>query len=185
MRPFQEVAHGGDGGTEPVHVTFGRSTVHNLVRLLLKTAKVDVAHGELVLIKLKRLGGLSTCAQVVRLIKYHDASADVNPEVLPRRRLHHVVVRHEHDICIFHTVDLLVVGAEILFLAQGSEVLDVQWPPRDILGPAFLGDVAHHPSLMCLVIVKAAFFGVSALLIQRVPGEPLLPQLLADAQMIS
>ena len=121
----------------------------------------------------------------MRLIKYHETSADVNPEVLSRGRLHHVVVRHEHDICIFHTVALLVVGAEILFLAQGSEVLDVQWPPRDILGPAFLSDVAHHPSLMCLVIVKAAFFGVSALLIQRVPGEPLLPQLLADAHMIS
>ena len=146
---------------------------------------MDVAHGELVLIQLKRLGGLSACAQVVRLIKYHDASADVNSEVLPRRRLHHIVVRHENDICILHTVALLVVGAEILFLAQGSEVLDVQWPPRDILGPAFLGDVANHPSLMCLVIVKAAFFGVSALLIQSIPGEPLLPQLLADAEMIS
>jgi hypothetical protein len=62
MRPFQEVTHGGDGGSECVHITFSRSTVHYIVLLLLKTTKVDAAHGDLVEIQLKRLGGLSTCA---------------------------------------------------------------------------------------------------------------------------
>ena len=108
---------------------------------------MDAAHGDLVLIQLKRLGGLGACAQVVRLIEYHDASADVNPEILPRRRLHHVVVRHEHNVCLLHTVALLVVRAEILLLAQLSEVLDIQWPPGDIIGAASLADVVDHPSL--------------------------------------
>jgi hypothetical protein len=83
----------------------------------------------------------------VRLIKYHDASADVNLEILPGGRIHHIVVRHEHDVCILHTVALLVVGAEIVFLAQRSEVLDVQWAPRDILGPTSLTQVIDYSSL--------------------------------------
>lgn len=121
----------------------------------------------------------------MRLIEYYDASTDVNPEILPRGRLHHVVVRHEHDVCLLHTVALLVVRAEILLLPQLCKVLDVQRPPGHIIGPASLADVVDHPSLTCLVIVHAAFLGVSALLIQRIPGEPFLPQLLADAQVIS
>ena len=147
MRLFHEVAHGGDGGSEFVQITFGRSTVHYLVLLLIKTTKVDAAHGDLVEIQLKRLGGLSTCSQVVRLIEYHDASADVNPEILSRGRLHHIVVRHEHDVCLLHTVALLVVGAEILLLPQRCEVLNVQRPPGDISGATSLTDEVDHPSL--------------------------------------
>jgi hypothetical protein len=147
MRLFHEVAHGDDGSSEFFHITFGRSTVHYFVRLFLKTTKVDAAHGDLVEIQLKRLSGLSTCAQIVRLIEYHDASADVNPEVLPRGWFHHIVVRHEHDVCLLYTVALLVVGAEILLLPQRCEVFDVQRPPGDINGATSLIDVVDHPSL--------------------------------------
>ena len=83
----------------------------------------------------------------MRLIEYHDASADVNPEILSRGRFHHIVVRHEHDVCLLHTVALLVVGAEILFLPQRCEVLNVQRPPGDICGATSLTDEVDHPSL--------------------------------------
>lgn len=148
MRPFQEVAHGGDSGSKLVHITFDRSTVHDIIRLPLKTAKVDAAHSDLVEIQLKRLSGLSTCTQIVCFIEYYDASADVNPEILPRRRFHHIVVRHEHDVCKLYTVALLVIGAETLCLAQRSEVFYVKWPPGDILGPTALTNIVDDPSLI-------------------------------------
>ena len=81
-------------------------------------------------------------------IEYYDASADVNPEILPRRRFHHIVVRHEHDVCKLYTVALLVIGAETLCLAQRSEVFYVKWPPGDILGPTALTNIVDDPSLI-------------------------------------